>query len=152
MAKIFNYYKNDVDHTWYDSSNLLYTEMIDRDNALKTLKVTFKNGKEYQYDNVNINDYLLIRESESTGKEFNKIIKEKQLVGTLVGEIDPQLLKEEYAFRSGNGYSLKKSDSNLIITDSKDKEIFNEDISKLDKIDLVKKVMESLNMIVKIEK
>lgn len=75
MSKIFNLYENDVDKTWYDSSNVVYTECDDIDNSLKVLRIFFKNGRVYQYTNIDVNDYLLFREDVSQGKAFTRIIK-----------------------------------------------------------------------------
>ena len=55
MSKIFNYYSDKVDHTWYNSSNIVYSECIDHDDALKTLKVVFANGTQYAYYDVDVN-------------------------------------------------------------------------------------------------
>ena len=77
MAKMFNYYANDVDHTWYDSSNIKYSECIDKENSLKTLKVVFNNGSQYEYRGVDVNDYLMFREDMSQGKALCKYIKSK---------------------------------------------------------------------------
>ena len=44
MSKVFNLYTkdsdgNDIDRTWYQSSNIKYSECVDHDNELKTLRV-----------------------------------------------------------------------------------------------------------------
>ena len=62
MSKIKSFYCNDVDKVWYDSSNVLYSECDDITDGLKVLRVTFKNGRTYQYYDVNVHDYLLFRE------------------------------------------------------------------------------------------
>ena len=76
MSKIYNHYEKDLDRTWYDSSNVVYSECDDVTDGLKVLRVTFKNGRTYQYKNVDVNDYLLFRENESQGKALNKFIKQ----------------------------------------------------------------------------
>ena len=76
MGKKINIYENDVDKAWYDSSTVLYSECYDYDNALKTVKVVFKNGATYLYKNVKVNDYLLFRENSSQGKSVHKILKQ----------------------------------------------------------------------------
>jgi len=75
MSKLYNLYENDLDKVWYDSSNILYSECDDKENQLKTVRVTFKNGATYQYKDVAVNDYLMFRESLSTGKAFIQYIK-----------------------------------------------------------------------------
>ena len=77
MSKIFNFYANDVDRTWYQSSNIKYSECIDNDNDLKTLKVVFNNATQYEYKKVDVRDYLLFRDAASQGKALNEYIKPK---------------------------------------------------------------------------
>ena len=74
MSKLFNYYADDVDKTWYNSSNIKYSECIDKDGELKTLNIVFSNGTQYQYSGLTVQDYLLFRDSDSQGKALNKII------------------------------------------------------------------------------
>ena len=76
MSKIKPFYCNDVDKVWYDSSNVLYSECDDITDGLKVLRVTFKNGRTYQYYDVNVHDYLLFRENASQGVALNKFIKQ----------------------------------------------------------------------------
>ena len=78
----FRYYDKDkrIDHVWYESSNILYSECDDNVDALKTLRVTFKNGDTYEYKDVDVNDYLLFAtggKDASNGKTFHKIIRPK---------------------------------------------------------------------------
>lgn len=76
MGKIKSVYEKGVDRVWYDSSNIVYSECDDTPNSLKTLVVVFKDGRAYIYFDVNVNDYLLFRESESQGKAFSRYIKQ----------------------------------------------------------------------------
>lgn len=94
MSKIKSLYINNVDKVWYDSSNILYSECDDIVDSLKTLRVFFKNGRVYQYYEVNVNDYLLFRESDSQGKALTKFIKQykaERLDDFNVDEIKDQL-------------------------------------------------------------
>ena len=75
MGKIISFYENDVDKAWYNSSNVIYSECIDKEGELKVVKVVFKNGGTYQYKNVSVTDYLMFREDASQGKAINKFIK-----------------------------------------------------------------------------
>lgn len=75
MSKIFNFYKDDIDKTWYNSSNVFYSECNDITDSFKVVKVVFKNGRTYQYSDVNVNDYLLFRESASQGQALTKYLK-----------------------------------------------------------------------------
>lgn len=75
MGKILNVYKNDLDKSWFNSSNVVYAECDDKENELKTVRITFKNGATYEYTDVKVQDYLLFREDASNGKAFIKYIK-----------------------------------------------------------------------------
>lgn len=75
MGKIIAIYSNNVDKAWYESSNVVYSECIDKKNELKEVNVVFKNGTEYTYFDVAVQDYLMFREDASQGKALNKFIK-----------------------------------------------------------------------------
>jgi hypothetical protein len=96
MARLFRTYSQNVERVWYDSSNILYSECDDRLDNFKILKVVFKNGRQYQYNDINVNDYLLFREDLSQGKALNKLIKPKYEAIRL-DDVDVDLLMEEYA-------------------------------------------------------
>lgn len=69
-----------LDIAWYQSNNVIYSECDDNMNDFKTLRVTFKNGATYQYDNVLVQDYLMFRNGGldgSNGKAFIQFIKNK---------------------------------------------------------------------------
>lgn len=93
MGKIFNIYQNDLDKAWYNSSNIIYSECKDYTNNLKELKITFKGGRTYRYDAVNVFDYLMFRESSSQGKDFNRLIKKYN--GVRIDDVDLTLIGEE---------------------------------------------------------
>ena len=135
MSKIFNFYtKNEngenVDKTWYQSSNLRYTECIDHDNDLKTLKVIFNNGSQYQYDKVNVNHYLLLREDASQGKALNKYIKANGYEFTKLENADLAALEGELNFRMEGGIFVyyKTNDEKLIIKDNKDNVLLEKNV------------------------
>jgi hypothetical protein len=74
----------DTEHCFYESSNILYSRLSDFDTTpLKTLVIVFHEGRTYRYENVDVNDYLLFRESfnpsasdeKSSGKAFWKYIR-----------------------------------------------------------------------------
>lgn len=66
---------------WYDSSMLVYSEMIENEFENKgNLHVTFKNGSTYVYKDVLFEDYLIFiggGTDASQGKALNKVIKGK---------------------------------------------------------------------------
>ena len=124
----FNYYSNNVDYTWYESSNIVYSECIDNDNALKTLKVVFSTGTQYQYNDVDVRDYLMFRNDQSQGKALNKYIKGNGYEYVKLENANLQEIEDEFFFRSGKGYYVENNDDSFIIKDSQDNEKY-----KLDK-------------------
>lgn len=77
-----------IEKCWYESSNIVYSECVDRENELKTLYVAFRQKDcttlTYRYDGINVFDYLMFRNDQSQGKALNKHIKGK---GEYVKEI-----------------------------------------------------------------
>jgi hypothetical protein len=96
---IFRQYDADkrLDRAWYSSSNIVYSECDDNLNALKTLRVTFKNGATYEYKDVDVNDYLMFMNGGldgSNGKALNKFIKPKYEFEKLENLNVEELMKE----------------------------------------------------------
>ena len=133
MSKIFHFYaKNkdgiDTDFTWYDSSNVKYSECLDYDNSLKTLKVVFNNGTQYEYKNVESSKYLLFREDVSQGKALNKYIKGSGYEYQKLEDANMASLDEELEFRSHGGIFVIYDGDKFTMKDNKDKVIFEKDI------------------------
>ena len=77
MSKTANFYRNSVDHTWYDSSNIIYSECFDtQDNSKRAVKIVFKGGRTYLYKEVEPLDYVLFRDAQSNGQVFSTTIKQ----------------------------------------------------------------------------
>ena len=120
MSKIFNFYANDIDKTWYQSSNIKYSECIDHDNDLKTLKVVFNNGTQYKYKKVDVQNYLLFRDASSQGKALNEYIKPKGYEYEKMENADMQSLDDELNFRIEGGIFVTYDGDKFIMKDSKD--------------------------------
>ncbi len=126
--------KDLIDKCWYESSNVIYSECIDKKDAYKDLKITFKDGRTYLYKNVTVQDYLLFRIHESQGKALNKYIlpkvygrnkydfdkldnldvSELEIAKQLVleeKEIEKQRLIEAILEEPGGGVEIVKDDS-----------------------------------------
>lgn len=106
---IKNLYENDLDKAWYESSNILYSECIDKEGELKTVSVTFKDGRTYKYFKVNVNDYLIFRNSKSQGKTFGEYIRKYECervdskdVSLIKEELDKLIEKDKEEDRDGN--------------------------------------------------
>ena len=133
MSKIFNLYAknkdgNDVDRTWYQSSNIKYSECIDNDNALKTLKVVFNNATQYEYKGVEVNQYLLFRDAASQGKALNEFIKPKGYEYEKLENADLATLDGELTFRMEGGIFLYYDGETFTMKDNKDKVIVDKKV------------------------
>ena len=150
MGKIFNYYSNDIDRTWYQSSNVKFSECIDKENELKTLRVVFNNGSQYEYTGVDVNQYLLFREDTSQGKALNKYIKGNNYEYKRLDNADVAALDEELSFRTNNGIFIINTDDSFVIKDNKDNEVYRLD-KQLDDdtFNLVCDILKSLNLNIK---
>lgn len=94
MSIIISNYKDKLDKCWYDSSNVLYSQCVDNDNDFKDLQITFKDGRTYLYQGVNVNDYILFKMDISQGKALNKYII-KKYKGVRLSDMDLSILNEE---------------------------------------------------------
>lgn len=128
MSKIFNFYANDTDKTWYQSSNIRYSECIDHDNDLKTLKVVFNNGTQYKYKKVDVRDYLLFRDASSQGKALNEYIKPKGYEYEKMENADLATLDGELTFRMEDGIFVLYDGDKFTIKDNKDNIICEKEV------------------------
>ena len=144
MSKIFSYYNDGLDRAWYESSNVKYSECIDKAGELKQVKVVFNNGSQYLYKDVDVNDYLLFREAESQGKALNHFLKQKQYEYEKLEPKDVGLLNEELAFRTGKGLFIS-NDPVFEIRDYEDKVLYTLD-KPLDEdtLELTKDILKAL--------
>jgi hypothetical protein len=130
--KIFNFYSNDVDRTWYQSSNIKYSECIDHDNDLKTLIVVFNNGTQYRYEKVDVRDYLLFKNDESQGRALNQYIKTKGYAYEKMENADLATLDGELSFRMEGGVFIDYDGKIIKMRNSKDEVVFEKE-AKLNK-------------------
>ncbi len=133
MSKIFNLYTkdengNDIDRIWYKSSNVKYSECVDNDNALKTLRVVFNNGTQYQYEKVNVTKYLMFRDADSQGKALNQYIKSEGYEYKKIEDSDLDELEKELNFRMEGGIFVIYKNGTLIIKDNKDVDKYNKEV------------------------
>lgn len=91
---IYNKYIDNQDYTWYDSSNVVFSKCYDStESSTKTLKIVFKNGRTYIYKDVDINDYLTFKTSQSNGQAVNTAII-KKYKGVRISDTDIDKLSE----------------------------------------------------------
>lgn len=108
--------KEKIDKIWYQSSNIVYSECLDNDNDYKTLIVVFKGGATYQYNNVDVQDYVMFVHGGldgSNGKALNSFIKKKceyvKLPNRNLEELQKEL--EELESHINNGEYSKESNA-----------------------------------------
>lgn len=98
LKKIYDE-KTKTQKVWYDSTMLLYSEMVENENENSgNLFVTFKNGTQYVYKNVRFEDYVVFvagGTDASQGKTLNKLIKGKYEYEK-IGNADVDKINEEY--------------------------------------------------------
>ena len=124
MAKKFSIYSNNVDKVWYDSSNVIYTECIDNENKPKTLKVVFSNGTQYQYNDVNVQDYVRFKNAASQGKALNRLIKENKYEYIKLENADVEAINNELFFRSKKGFYVENNNDFFEIRNNIDESVF----------------------------
>lgn len=118
MPKIFSVYDDGtgLDRAWFNSSNVKYAECDDKDGELKTVRVVFNNGSQYQYKNVNVYDYLKFRDDESQGKAFNKYMRKYEF--EKLEPVDLEKLENELAELTQEGqFSIRMGDKKLEVFD-----------------------------------
>lgn len=108
----FNKYINKVDHVWYDSSNIVYSQCYDNDGPEKTVKVVFKGGRTYLYKGVSDTDYVQCKLAESNGSAFAKFTKKYQ--GVRIADTDLEKLDELKTKFTDDNRVLEESSSKLV--------------------------------------
>lgn len=109
---VYNKYLNSRDNTWYDSSNVVYSECIDTSDKFKTLKIVFKQGRTYLYKNVEVEDYIMFRNAESNGSAFSKYIKKYDFVRLPDTDLE-ELEKKKQSLQEENK-PIEETFSNLV--------------------------------------
>lgn len=90
----YNRYFNNEDHTWYDSSNVIYSKCYDSHSQTNNLKVVYKDGRTYLFKDVDISDYIQFKNAESNGKAANTFLT-KKYKGLRISDTDLDLLSEQ---------------------------------------------------------
>ena len=124
MAKILSVYENEVERTWYDSSNVFYSECDDTNNIEKNLRITFKDGRTYEYEVVNFYDYLSFRDAESQGKILNKLIKSCKT--TKLDNKDVAVLKEELETKLNTNQETSLKDEYSVVIKENDFDVMQD--------------------------
>lgn len=63
-----------IEECFYESSNVFYSACYDKLDDLKQLTIVFKNGQQYVYNDIEVQDYIMFRDSQSQGSALNKFI------------------------------------------------------------------------------
>ena len=149
---LFSYYIEDkMDKAWFDSSNIYYAECDESDTQFKTVRVIFKNGAIYQYEQVKVFDWTMFQNAESQGKKLNELFKKAGYKYEKIGTANIEELKDEYVFRSGKGYTLYINDGKLTLMDYQDVIKYTMELPEESVINDIKSMLESIGNVVRIK-
>ena len=149
---LFSYYIEDkMDKAWFDSSNIYYAECDESDTQFKTVRVIFKNGAIYQYEQVKVFDWTMFKNAESQGKKLNELFKKAGYKYEKIGTANIEELKDEYVFRSGKGYTLYINDGKLTLMDYKDVIKYTMELPEESVVNDIKSMLESIGNVVRVK-
>lgn len=149
---LFSYYIEDkMDKAWFDSSNIYYAECDESDTQFKTVRVIFKNGAIYQYEQVKVFDWTMFKNAESQGKKLNELFKKAGYKYEKIGTANIEELQDEYVFRSGKGYTLYINDGKLTLMDYKDVIKYTMELPEESVVNDIKSMLESIGNVVRIK-
>lgn len=149
---LFSYYIEDkMDKAWFDSSNIYYAECDESDTQFKTVRVIFKNGAIYQYEQVKVFDWTMFKNAESQGKKLNELFKKAGYKYEKIGTANIEELKDEYVFRSGKGYTLYINDGKLTLMDYQDVIKYTMELPEESVVNDIKSMLESIGNVVRIK-
>lgn len=149
---LFSYYIEDkMDKAWFDSSNIYYAECDESDTQFKTVRVIFKNGAIYQYEQVKVFDWTMFKNAESQGKKLNELFKKAGYKYEKIGTANIEELQDEYVFRSGKGYTLYINDGKLTLMDYQDVIKYTMELPEESVVNDIKSMLESIGNIVRIK-
>ena len=149
---LFSYYIEDkMDKAWFDSSNIYYAECDESDTQFKTVRVIFKNGAIYQYEQVKVFDWTMFKNAESQGKKLNELFKKAGYKYEKIGTANIEELQDEYVFRSGNGYTLYINDGKLTLMDYQDVIKYTMELPEESVVNDIKSMLESIGNVVRIK-
>ena len=149
---LFSYYIEDkMDKAWFDSSNIYYAECDESDTQFKTVRVIFKNGAIYQYEQVKVFDWTMFKNAESQGKKLNELFKKAGYKYEKIGTANIEELQDEYVFRSGKGYTLYINDGKLRLMDYQDVIKYTMELPEESVVNDIKSMLESIGNVVRIK-
>lgn len=152
MLKFSYYIDNVMDKAWFDSSNIVYGECDESDTQFKTVRIVFKNGSTYQYDDVHVADWVSFKNADSQGKSLNEHFKKAGYKYQRIEDADLNALEEELESKLGIDYILNVQDGKMTLIDNKKGiDLYTMDYPGEEIADSIKRMLESLNYIIKIE-
>lgn len=149
---LFSYYIEDkMDKAWFDSSNIYYAECDESDTQFKTVRVIFKNGAIYQYEQVKVFDWTMFKNAESQGKKLNELFKKAGYKYEKIGTANIEELQDEYVLRSGKGYTLYINDGKLTLMDYQDVIKYTMELPEESVVNDIKSMLESIGNVVRVK-
>ena len=149
MLKFSYYIENKLDKAWFESSNIVYGECEESDTLYKTVRIVFKNGSTYQYEDVLVHDWVKFKNAESQGKALNEYFKKQGYKYQKLNNADLEALEGEYIERSGCDLIFKVESDKLNIFDNKDNILYSMDYPGENITNDIKAILEKLNYAVR---
>lgn len=116
MLKFSYYIDNVMDRAWFDSSNVIYGECDESNTQYKTVRLVFKNGLRYQYNDVLVADWVSFKNADSQGKALNKYFKEPGYKYERLDNVDLDKLNEELENKMGYEFVLDFDTDSQVLT------------------------------------
>jgi hypothetical protein len=153
MLKFSYYIDNKVDKAWFNSSNIVYGECDESDTQYKTVRIVFKNGSTYQYENVLVADWVTFKNAESQGKALNEHFKKAGYKYQRIDDANLNAIEEEYVERTGCNFIFKVNGNTnqLNIFDNKDNIIYSMEYPGEGVTRDIKGLLEKLNYVIKLD-
>ena len=116
MLKFGYYIDNVMDRAWFDSSNVIYGECDESNTQYKTVRLVFKNGLRYQYNDVLVADWVSFKNADSQGRVLNKYFKEPGYKYERLDNVDLDKLNEELENKMGYEFVLCFDTDSQVLT------------------------------------
>ena len=152
MLKYNQYIDNVIDKAWFESSNIVYGECDESETQYKTVRIVFKNGATYQYENVLVSDWVSFKHAESQGKSLNEHFKKMGYKYTRIEDSNLDEINQELENMSSCDFYFKKEDEKLKLFDNAiDLEKYSMPYPGDDIVNYIKEMLESLGYKIKIK-
>ena len=143
---IFSYYiDNEMDRAWFDSSNIVYGECDESDTQYKTVRIVFKNGSQYQYEDVLVSDWVSFKRADSQGKALNEKFKKAGYKYKRIEDANLDEIVKELSKRNDYDINMSVSNGEIVFIGKEGNELYRMDIMNTPIPDGIKGLLEALS-------